>query len=163
MQVTIHEDVALALQRPRPRPQRRRLSLPDTLLTAVQQDVAKSVHYQASERTMSESPTSLATESRDAGVASGASQASGSNSSFGPDTSDKGGIWARFTRRRSEDAAVFQVVEEPYSCTAASTESCRAFLRELRRKALLATRHPDIWLTGLLVLSPTPTPSTPNP
>jgi len=72
-------------------------------------------------------------------------------SSFGGSSSEKrGGIWDGYIRHGSN--LFGNDADTQPTCWAAFSDSGRAFLWELRRKALVTVQHPDIWLTGLLVL-----------
>ena len=83
--------------------------------------------------------------------ASSSKELSGSQSMLGG-----GSIWTRFlTANRPQDDASSSMISCDVcapSTWASATASCRALLREGRRKALVAAHHPDIWLTGLLML-----------
>jgi len=74
--------------------------------------------------------------------------------SGGQSTLGGGRIWDRFLNRSHDDAAssIISVRACAPSTWATATDSCRALLREVRRKALVAAHHPDIWVTGLLML-----------
>ena len=81
----------------------------------------------------------------------GSNELSGGQSFLGGGT-----IWNRFlAANRSQDDASSSIISFKVcapSTWATAIDSFRALLREVRRKALVAAHHPDIWLTGLLML-----------